>query len=104
MTMIVYVLAIFSLSLFFHIVIHRILAKRGILTLKSIAPYVVGFIAVGLLAILGTFELRVTSLLLYTLFSLVAIMFYLTPYLGGETPASMILASFKKRKQQSMTD
>jgi len=45
-----------------------------------------------------------TSLVLYMLLALTASLFYLGPYLGGETPASMILASFKKKKRQTEAD
>jgi hypothetical protein len=104
MMTLVYVIAMFLLSLLLHIVIHRIFTRRGILTFKSTATYVVGLTVVVFFAIRGLLQPPITSVLLYSLLSLVAIMFYLTPYLGGETPASMILGSFKKRKQQSFAD
>lgn len=95
------VFCIFGGALLSHVIVHRVLIARGILTFRSVLCYAVGLLIMGILVNSGVFFYPLTSLLLYILLSFIAILFYLTPYLGGETPASMILAALRTRERQT---
>jgi hypothetical protein len=87
-----------------HILLHRYLYIRGIHTFMSTSIYLAGLCGIGFMYTIGLLYWPMASVVYYVLLVMVAMIFYLTPYLGGETPASMILASFKKKRQQSFDD
>lgn len=95
------VVCVFGGALVTHVILHRILIAKGILTFRSVLCYAVGLLIMGTLVNSGVFLYPLTSLTLYVLLSLIAVFFYLTPYLGGETPASMILAALHEHKRHS---
>ncbi len=97
-------IGIFILTFIVHVIIHRWF--RGIRRdpLISLSVYLPGACLVAWYVIVTGSAYRITSIVLYILLSLTAGVFYLGPYLGGETPASMILASFTKKKRQKEPD
>ena len=89
-------------SFLLHVIVHRVSLRRRTVTLWSTTVYGVGALAVYWFWLKGYVTLPVSSGFLYVLLSAAAIFFYLTPYLGGETPVSMILTSFQQKKRQTI--
>ncbi|OGG30675.1 hypothetical protein A3A63_00645 [Candidatus Gottesmanbacteria bacterium RIFCSPLOWO2_01_FULL_46_9] len=104
MMSLILVTCVFFSVFILHVAVHGYLIARGILTLKSTAVYVIGFFVLWIFYTFGLLSLPLTSVVYYVLLVLVGVMFYLTPYLGGETPASMILESFGEKRQQTFRD
>lgn len=85
-----YVYFVFGIALVLHIIIHRV----GIRSIKNSIVFGFGYFFIS----------GVSSIVIYSLLSLLWVILYLTPLLGGESPTSMILESFKKKRQQTASD
>lgn len=66
--------------------------------------YVGGALLLIIFGMMGFVRLPLSSGLLYIELSCVAIVFYLAVSLGTETPTSIILASFRRKKRQTFSD
>lgn len=95
------VLFCFILSFILHAIVHRTLVRRGQVARISVLSYAIGGVVVALLFHQYALSYPLSSLMLFILLSLVIIYFYFALSLGGETPASMILASYAKKKRQT---
>jgi hypothetical protein len=104
MTSLLAVLYIFGIALVLHIAIHRELVSHGKISFRTTYIFIIGFLCLAGLLYLRFIAHPVTSFVLYTLLSLVSVILYLTPFLGGENPSSMMISSFKKKRQQVPSD
>ena len=95
MSTMVLILEVFFVCFVLHVSIHRILAQFSKKSLLSLGVY-----SLGCLYLIGTPvpQYPVSAVFLYVALWLLTSVFYLTPYLGGETPASMILAALKEKR------
>jgi len=101
---IVTTMGIFSVSCILHVITHRALVTHGIRTIKSALVYGGGLLVLLSLCFTGGVSLPITSILLYALSSFLVSWFSLAPYLGGETPTSMILDSYATKTSQTEKD
>ena len=96
-----FVLLLVSVLFIFHIILHRFFACRSRFTFTVTVVYGLGFPVLYWARQVGILSMPSASTVLYIFLSLLVIFFYLTPFLGGETPASMMLDSFKKTREQA---
>lgn len=96
------VIGLFVASFTAHVLAHRILAAKHIHNAGVISVYGAGLGVFIVMWRLDWFSYPITAALLYVLLSAVSIFFYLPRFLGGETPTSMMIASFATKKEQSL--
>ncbi len=99
MTSLIVTIGIFLVCFLAHAVLHRALAGRGMK--RSVLVYVIGGFVLSVCFTRYHLMYPVSSILLFIFLSLTAIYFYIALSLGGETPASMILASYAKKNRQT---
>jgi hypothetical protein len=100
----VIIIVAFFVSFILHVIIHRSLCVRGIVTVKTISVYLVGLGIVIVGFAYGILRFPVTSFLLYGLAVLITSIYYLGACLDGETPADMILDAFTRKKIWKRTE
>lgn len=98
MSSLAFVFCIFLTACSLHVFIHRILYFLNRKSLVSLIIFAAGFLFIP------ETPFQFSSRILYGLLSLLASLFYLTPYLGGETPASMILDALHTKKRMTEKD
>lgn len=97
MTYIFFGLIIFVLAASSHIVLHNILVRMGIMTFKTVVVFMAGLIVLFVVIIFGSRlnygddQLIFSPIILYLLMTSSYILFFLSPYLGDESPSSKIL-------------
>ncbi len=69
--------------------------------MRSAYIYVFGYIGVYIGAFFGLVVYPLSGYVMYTLCIMVATLFYMTPYLAGQTPASMILSAMHRNKRMT---
>lgn len=84
-----------------HIVLHRVLALRRIRTVHTVWSYVLGGILLGMIISKGLLSYPVSAVCVYVLLSIGMSIVYISFFLGAQTPASIILDAFLKRKTLS---
>lgn len=90
------------LCFLFSFVLHA--AAHRIIRLKSVFMYVAGALLLYWFGMIGYISFPRSAGFLYILLSATAILFYLETSLGTETPSSIILESFKRKRQQTFKD
>jgi membrane-bound ClpP family serine protease len=91
-------LGIYFISCSIHIAVYRLLQRRQ---MRSAGVYGIGLAGFAVLWLTKTLEYPLTSITLFVLLSAGMIWISFGNYLGGETPASMILSSYKKKRSQT---
>ena len=76
----------------------------GQLGMPSVFAYLVGALLLYWFGRTGFIAFPWSSFVLYVLLSATAILFYIATSLGTEIPSSIILESFKRKKQQTFKD
>jgi len=94
----------FTCSLILHIVIHRVLLKQGVVTIKSVRVYIIGLAILIISFLNNMLLLPLSSFVLYGLITLVMYAYYLGLCHPAETPAGMILRAFARKKTQTLTE
>jgi len=91
----------FIISFIAHALLHRYLASRRGKFLWSAAVYIVGAAMLFLLWQLQRIVYPLSAEFLYILMTVTTVFFYLSLFVEGETPSSMILTSFQKKHRQT---
>lgn len=91
-------LFVFAYVFIIHIILHRMLLRVRTVTLKTLIVYPAGLFVLLYFRVAGYFEVPLYFLMLYTMVSILISVLYLGVYLGGQTPASMILDAYAKKK------
>ncbi len=87
---------VFTGAVCVHIVIHRVLARWGIVTLKTIIVYGLGLVV--LVPIARPLPLPLTAITLYSALVAAYLLFFLSVYFEGESPSAKLLAILKANK------
>ena len=95
---------IFFFFLGLHVLVHRVLWTRGIVTMKSMAVYIPGPVVILLLWKIGILAYPLSSVVLYMLILSAFAPMYLAMTLEGQTPASLILAAFSRKKTRTFRE
>lgn len=102
-------LTIFIVTTLIHIVLHRILLKKGILTIKTAIVFIFGLV-IDLYAIRTIFyqsnnsnnllwlPVPVSGVMFYLLLSAVLIIFYTAPAFSYVSPSTLLLMLLEKKK------
>lgn len=105
-------LVVFAFTTICHIFLHRLLAKLGIRTFKSVSVYGLGLIFIISLSsfniikhlfynktgTLQSLPIPITGIVLYSLLSILNIMFFTSPYMGNISPSYKILLLIKNSR------
>lgn len=84
-----------------HIVLHRVLALWGIRSVRTVWCYVVGGMLLGIIIYKGLLSYPVSAACVYILLSIGISITYVSFFLGAQTPASIIINTFSKRRTLS---
>lgn len=99
--------SIYIVSVIVHVLIHRILRQRGIRTFKTVLVFLIGFIVntAILFYLAGApgcgLKLPLTAGVLFALLSSLYVIFYTSPYLGDESPATKVIAILGVKKKMN---
>jgi hypothetical protein len=85
-----------------HIIIHRMLYSRGVVTFASMAVYLTGLILLYGVWKSGNLTLPLASVVLYILCVTSFAPHYMAVTLEGETPAYAIMKAFIRKKTQTL--
>jgi hypothetical protein len=100
----IYVIGVFAVFLLFHGALHRFFIHWEKKRIALNLIYLLGFIVLWILWRRGLVSLPFSSSCIYLLMSLFVSYFYMTFFLAGETPSSIILDSFLRKKQQARSE
>ena len=81
---------VFIIITIVHIFLHRLLAKKGIRTFKSVYIYGLGLI------LLISLSAPATGTVLYSVLSILNIIFFTSPYMGNISPSYKIMLTIKE--------
>lgn len=95
---------IFFIAVTVHAIVHRLLLRIKIVTLRSIIVYLLGLFVLSYIVFSYQLPIPFTGIVIYLLLSSIIMFFYFAICLGGDTPSAKIIASFHHKTTQTFED
>lgn len=95
---------IFVWCIFGHVILHRIFSSLGIRTAKTITIYILSLAFLIMVIFRFNMPLPLTSIAIYSVMTLVYLLFFLSFYLDAESPSAKLVSLLQKEHKLRYTE